>query len=293
MNGLPKIIKLDNGLDCVLAPIKGLQSVTVQLLVKAGTRYETPVNNGISHFLEHIVFKGTAKYKSALDISTAVDEIGGAMNAFTDKEYTGFYVKSAASSVSVAFEVISQLVFHPTFPKSELEIERGVIMEEIRMYEDQPQNKVMREFFNLLFSKSTLGWDTLGTSDIIAKLKQEDFLDYYHYLYTPNRMVLVVSGGIDKITDLGEQLSRYFDIKSGRTEFETTLYDFSQKSPLYRPVIKDTEQCHLVYGYRSFGRGNKDRYVLAVLNALLGGGMSSRLFTEIREKRGLAYYVSS
>ncbi len=293
MNNPPKITQLSNGLTCVLVPVEGLQSVTVLGLVKAGTRYETRVNNGISHFLEHMVFKGTQKYKTAMDISATVDQVGGVLNAFTDKEYTGYYVKSSVESADVAFEVVSQLMFHPTIPEAELEIERGVILEEIRMYEDQPQNKVIREFFNLMFFKSTLGWDTLGKSDIVRKLKRDDFMDYYSYLYTPNRMVLAVAGGINHIHDLDTKIANSFGSVHQRTEFDPVTYTYEQTKPIVRQISKDTEQCHLVYGFRSFGKGNKDRYVLSVLNAVLGGGMSSRLFTEIREKRGLAYYVGS
>jgi len=291
MNGLPQTFTLTNGLTCILAPIEGLQSVTVLALVKSGTRHETPVNNGISHFLEHIVYKGTRKYPTSMDISLAIDNIGGQMNAYTDKENTAFYVKTAVSHIDIALDIVSQVVFEPTLPKAEIEIERGVILEEIGMYEDQPQNKVLREFFNLLYPKSTIGWDTLGTKETVSKLNREQFQEYLNYLYMPNRMTLVVAGGIDKIKNLKSKIQNYFAIQKGKTEFELKTYKFKQTKPALRLIPKDTEQCHLIYGFRTFGRGNQDRYVMSVVNTILGSGWSSRLFTEIREKRGLAYYV--
>lgn len=293
MNGLPLQYSLNNGLKIVLAAIPGLHSVTVLALVKAGTRYETPENNGISHFLEHMVFKGTRKYKTSIDISLAIDNIGGTMNAYTDKENTAFYVKSSIEHIDTALDIVSQIVFEPILPKKEIEIERGVILEEIGMYEDQPQNKVIREFFNLLYPSSTLGWDTLGSKETVSKLNQDHFLEYMQYLYTPNRMTLVLAGGIDKITNLKEKIKNHFDLKKGKTEFNLETYEFSQTKPALRLLSKATEQCHLAYGYRSVGRGSNSRYTAAVTNVILGSGWSSRLFTEIREKRGLAYYVGT
>jgi predicted Zn-dependent peptidase len=176
MNEKPQTITLSNGLTCLFAPVAGLQSITVLGLVKAGTRYETPVNNGISHFLEHMVFKGTQKYEKAMDISAAVDEVGGVLNAFTDKEHTGYYVKSAVESADTAFDVVSQLMFYPTIPEAELEIERGVILEEINMYEDQPQNKVIREFLTLSFSRAHLVGIHWGKVILSAILSARIFL---------------------------------------------------------------------------------------------------------------------
>ncbi|PIP53519.1 hypothetical protein COX08_00525 [Candidatus Beckwithbacteria bacterium CG23_combo_of_CG06-09_8_20_14_all_34_8] len=293
MNGLPKKYELSNGLKVILAPIIGLQSVTVLALVKAGTRYETVNNNGISHFLEHIVFKGTKKYKTSMDISLAIDNIGGQMNAYTDKENTAFYVKSSTDHIDTALDIVSQIVFESTLPEKEIEIERGVILEEIGMYEDQPHNKIIREFFNLLYPASTLGWDTLGKKETVSQMKRSQFLEYLQYLYTPNRMTLVIAGGIDKIKNLESKIKNYFDIIKNKTEFSLHTYNFKQKNPAIRLLKKKTEQCHLVYGFRTSGRGNADRYVTAVTNVILGSGWSSRLFTEIREKRGLAYYVGT
>ncbi len=288
-----KIIKLNNGLRVVLAPVMGLSSVTVLTLVGAGTRYETVANNGISHFLEHMVFKGTKEYPSAADISRAIDEVGGVFNAFTGKEYTGFYVKTGTDHLDFGLKMVSQLVFEPILPKKEMEIERGVILEEIRMYEDQPQVKVGQVFEEVVFKGSTLAWDTLGTEEIIRKVKIEDFRNYMDYLYSPNRMVLVIAGGLGEIETLEDKVETYFGKKKDIVKLNMEKFEFKQKKRALKQIIKKTEQTHMLYGFRTFGRGDQRRYILAVLSTILGGGMSSRFFEEIREKKGLAYYVSA
>ena len=288
-----KINMLPNGLRFLIVPIPGAKSATVLTLVKAGTRYETPENNGISHFLEHMVFKGTEEYPTAMDIAVAIDSIGGSFNAFTGKEYTGFYVKTAAQHLDLSMNIVSQLVFNPILPAKELEIERGVILEEIKMYEDEPQIKVDQVFEEVMFLPSTLGWDTLGKPEIIRSITQDTFRDYLDYLYTPDRMMVVVAGGVNEtnIPVVTDQLATYFGHEKSKVRFDEITFNFKQSKSQCKVVGKDTEQCHLIFGFRTFGRGNKDRYALSVLNTILGGGMSSRLFTEIREKRGLAYYV--
>ncbi|MGI5828277.1 MAG: M16 family metallopeptidase [Patescibacteria group bacterium] len=295
MNGNVKINQLENGLRYITVPIPGVKSATALALVKAGTRYETSDNNGISHFLEHMVFKGTEKMPTALDIATKVDSIGGSFNAFTGKEYTGYYVTAAVSHLDLAMDVVSQLIFHPRLPKRELEVERGVILEEIRMYEDEPQARVSQLFDQVMFSPATLGWDTLGKPEIIKSLPQEAFKEYLDYLYVPNRIVVVVAGGISEETNgkVKAQLTKYFGKEKPNTKFNERHFTFKQTKPKKKVIVKPTEQCHLIYGYRTFGRDNENRYALSVLATVLGGGMSSRLFTEIREKRGLAYYVGS
>lgn len=291
MNSKQKISTFSNGLRLVMNPMPGLKSVTVLVLVKAGTRYELRDTNGISHFLEHMVFKGTKKYPTAIDIALKIDNVGGSYNAFTDKEYTGFYVKTASMHLDVALDVVSQLVYEPLIPEKDLNTERGVILEEIKMYEDEPQAKVGREFERLIFEGSTLGWNTLGLEENIRNLKRDTFVDYMNYMYVPNRMVLAIAGDVTE-KDF-PKIDKYFNVDRGSSKFEEQRFTFNQKKPNSKLIFKDTEQAHIIYGYRTFGRGNKDRYVLSLMSTLLGHGMSSRLFTEIREKRGLAYYVGS
>jgi predicted Zn-dependent peptidase len=295
MNGLPNVKTLANGLSYVVAPIAGMKSVTVLVLVHAGTRFESAETNGISHFLEHMAFKGTKKYPEASDLALAVDSVGGLFNAFTGKEYTGYYVKTGINSMDLALDIVSQLVFEPLISKDEMEIERGVILEEIRMYEDEPQSQVFHLFEEAMFAPQTISWRTLGKPEIIKSLSREQFLEYLHYLYTPNRMVVVVSGGVENLSDrdIEEKLNEYFGNNKHKTVFPTEKFNFKQKKARIKTIGKKTEQCHLMYGFRTFGREDKRRYILSVLATILGGGMSSRLFSEIREKRGLAYYVGT
>jgi predicted Zn-dependent peptidase len=291
MTHSPSIHVLPNGLTTITVSMPNVKSVTVLALVKAGTRYETPKTNGISHFIEHAVSKGTKAFPQAMDIALAIDNIGGKNNAYTSKEQTAYFVKSAVEHIEVGLKVVSDLVFHPTFPKDDVDIERGVILEEIRMYEDEPQAKVARLFEEVMFAPTTLGWQTLGTPENIRSISTDDFREYMEYMYTPERMVLVVAGGVtNKHNGL---IENYFGVERPKVSFTEERFSFDQTAPQLKSIAKDTEQTHLVYGYRTFGRGNKDRYVLSVLTTLLGGGMSSRLFTEIREKRGLAYYVGA
>lgn len=286
-----------NQLRVLTVPMEGVKSVTVLALVKAGTRFETEKTNGISHFLEHMVFKGTQKYPSALKLASAVDAVGAETNAFTGKEYTGFYVKTAAEHLDLALDVVSQLIFAPLIPEKELETERGVILEEIRMYEDQPMIKVRKDFESLIYSNTPLGWLTIGRKENIKNLSSQDFLKYRQRFYRPERMLLVLAGSKKVIKSgktktaiegyFGEAETRISDLEIGKKLV------FKQGKPELKLTSKKTEQAHLCLGVRAFPKGDPRRYQLAVLSGLLGGGMSSRLFTEIREKRGLAYYVKT
>lgn len=295
MNGKPQLKQLNNGLRYIVSPMPGIKSVSVMALVKAGTKYETEDNNGISHFLEHIVFKGTKKYKDTLALSLDIDNVGGSFNAFTDKEYTAFYVKVAVDHIDLAMQVVSELIFHPTIPEKDMEIEKGVIVEEMRMYEDEPKAKIAREFEKVMFSPTPLGWKTLGTEKNIKEMKKQDFVDYMDYMYVPNRIVLSVAGGEvnSKRFTVDSLIAKYFSKEKNNVELKQDLFTFDQTKPRELKIAKDTEQTHLIYGYRTFGRGHKNRYVMSILSTILGNGMSSRWFTEIREKRGLAYYVGS
>lgn len=285
--------ELGNGLKYVMAPMAGVKSVTVLCLVEAGTRFETEMNNGISHFLEHMVFKGTKKYPKAMDIALEVDKVGGVFNAFTGKEYTGFYVKTSIDHIEMAMSIISSLVFEPKIPSKDLETERGVILEEIKMYEDLPQSKVEQVFEEIVFKNSTLGWDTLGKEKVIRSVLRKDFKDYMNLLYVPNRMLVSVAGGLSDNKKTKEMIEKYFGQERERVVMKREDFKFKQNKARKKIIEKGTEQTHLIYGYRSFGRGDENRYKMAVMSTILGGGMSSRLFTEIREKRGLVYYVGT
>jgi len=310
MNFKPQIQTLSHGMRLVTLSMPQLQSVTVLLMVKVGSRYEPNNIAGISHFLEHMVFKGTKKYPTAFELTSTVDSIGAQFNAFTSKEYTGFYVKSAANHLNLALDVLSQLVWHPLLPTKEMEKEKGVIIEEINMYEDNPMLKAGEEFESLIYPSSgpeqasPLGRETIGYKKTVQAMARKDFVDFRKQWYRPERMVLGIVGGTNKVKSpkLVKSLIReYFgqsvitDTRS-RADYNTTSLKslkFVQQKPKLKVKFKKTKQTHLCLGVRAFPHAHKDRYVMAVLATILGGNMSSRLFTEVREKRGLAYYIKS
>lgn len=296
MNFKPKIEELDNNLRLVTLSMPQSQSVTVLLMVKVGSRYEADKIAGISHFLEHMVFKGTKKYPSALSLSSAVDAVGAEFNAFTSKEITGFYVKSAVNHLPLALDILSQLVLQPLLKKEDINKEKGVIVEEINMREDTPLIKIADDFETVLYSKSYLGRPTIGNKKAVLNLKQKNFLNYIRLWYQPENMVLGIVGGFKKTEDLKKKINSFFKKKLKTDSFKKDSFNtfkFYQKQPQLLLKYKKTQQAHLCLGVRTFARGHKDRYVLAVLSTILGGNMSSKLFSEVREKRGLAYYIKS
>lgn len=283
---------LGNGLRVITAPMPSFESSTVMVMVGAGSRYETKKNNGISHFLEHMAFKGTEKRPTALDISTLIDGIGGEFNAFTSKEITGYFVKSAVSHVELCIDVISDMLQNSRFLVEEINKERGVILEEINLYEDTPARKIGDVYERLLYGDTPMGWDIAGEKDVIKKITREDFMSYMSSLYSPSNMTVVVAGGINPSKTV-KMVEKYF---GKMMPFATQRYSKvveNQSKPQIFVKQKTTEQVHVALGVRTVPMSHKDHYVLGILSAILGGGMSSRLFHEVRERRGLAYYVRS
>jgi len=281
---------LSNGLRVLTIPMPSFESATVLVMVAAGSRYENKRNSGISHFLEHMAFKGTEKRPSALDISSLIDGIGGEFNAFTGKETTGYYIKSAKDHVGTSLDVLSDMLLHSKLDPTEIDKERGVITEEINLYEDMPARKIGDIYEQLLYGDTPMGWDISGDKAIIQAIQREDFLSYMADLYSANNMTVVVAGGIDPEKALG-QVEKYFGLMQS---FETKQYKpvaDDQTKPAMLIKHKQTEQIHIALGVRTVSIDSDKRYPLSVLSAILGGGMSSRLFHEVREKRGLAYYV--
>jgi len=285
-----KLTTLKNGLRIITVPMKGVESMTVLIGVGAGSRYETKETNGLSHFLEHMVFKGTKKRPTTFDISVALDSIGARFNAATSKEFTFYYVKANAIHQPLAFEVLTDMVLNSKLEPEEIEREKGVIIEEINMYEDMPIEKSIEVFESLLYSPTSLGWYTAGKKENIKAIKKEDFINYQKRLYYPGNMVVVKAGKVDEKECL-ELTEKYFgDLKAQEKEkFEPAL--FNQREPRVRLRQKRTSQSHFCLGVRAYGQNHPDRYVLEVLATVLGGSMSSRMFIQIRERRGLAYYV--
>ncbi len=281
---------LQNGLKLLVVPMKSFESATVMVLVGAGSRYETRKNNGISHFLEHMAFKGTEKRPTAMDIASIIDGVGGEFNAFTGKETTGYYVKSSNSHVELSIDLLSDMLNHSKLDSQELDKERGVIIEEINMYEDTPMRKIGDIYEELLYGDTPLGWDVAGTKQVIKTVTRQDFIDYMGGLYSPHNMTVVVAGGVD-VKKAEELVEKYF---GSMKRFDTLSYVKvidGQDKPMVLVKQKKTEQVHVAIGFRTIPLEHPDRYPLDLLAAILGGGMSSRLFHEVREKRGLAYYV--
>ncbi len=267
-----------------------LESVTVIVMVGAGSRYETKKNNGISHFFEHMAFKGTEKRPSAMEISSLIDGMGGEFNAFTGKEITGYYIKSAKSRLSTLLDLLSDMLQNSKLDSKEIEKERGVIMEEINMIEDNPMRKLGDLYEELMYGDTPMGWDIAGPKENIQTISQQDFRDYMGGLYSADNMTVVVAGGIES-GPTEELIEKYFgSMKQFSTGKPLPLVE-NQTTPAVLIKPKKTEQIHIAVGIRTVPVNSPKKYPLSVLAAILGGGMSSRLFHEVRETRGLAYYI--
>jgi predicted Zn-dependent peptidase len=282
--------RLDNGLRILTAPMDSAQSVTCAIMLAAGSRYETPDTNGIAHFAEHMFFKGTERRPTARDISMEIDAIGGEFNAFTGKEYTGYYVKCAAESRDVALDVLVDMLRNSKFEPDEIEREKGVIIEEMNMYYDTPRDFIGGVYEELLYGDQPLGWDIIGRKQTVRNAKRETFDGYVGHWYKPSRMVVGVGG---KIGDgLHERVQELLgDMEEGDTGRPEPVRVEANGGARVKVHTKASDQAHICLGVHSYPLEHPDRYVLQVLSTILGGGMSSRLFTEVRERRGLAYYV--
>ena len=281
---------LPNGLRVITVPMPSVESVTVLVMVGAGSRYETPKNNGISHFLEHMAFKGTKKRPTAQDIASEIDGVGGEFNAFTEREFTGYYIKSPVAHLKLSLDVLSDMLQNSKLEEVEIEKEKGVIIQELNLYEDTPSRNIYDVYPNLLYGNTPMGWDIGGQKDVIRAITREDFEKYLESLYSADNITLVVAGGVES-----KQIEALADEYFGKMKsFDTLRYQKlveNQVKPSLSIKQKETEQVHIAVGFRTISVEHADRYALEVLAAILGGGMSSRLFSEVRERRGLAYYV--
>ena len=292
---------LQNGLSVILVPMPAVKSITVMVMVGAGSRYEAKEINGLSHFLEHMAFKGTKKRPSSQIIAGTIDGIGGEFNAFTSKDHTGFYIKAASAHTGLLIDVLSDMLLNSLLTPSEIEREKGVIIEEINMYADTPIRHISDIYEDLLYGDHPLGWNIAGTADIIRTIKRQDFVDYMGELYLPNNRTIVVAGGIDgqsKGKGKGEEivLKSIIEKLGGWKKNAASGWNsikIAQSKPKVKLEYKDTEQAHIALGVHAYSYVDPRRYALSVLAAILGGGMSSRLFIQVRERRGLAYYVRS
>ena len=283
---------LGNNLRVVTTQMPGVESVTVMILVKSGSRYEDKRTNGVAHFAEHMFFKGTKSRPSATDISSLIDGIGGEFNAFTSKEFTGYYVKAAKDHLNLCLDVVSDMLMNSLFAQEEIDRERNVINEEIRMYLDTPMRYVPEVYDALLYGDQPLGWDTAGTLDSLKNINRKDFFKYIDDYYTPSNMLVVISGGVspDKAQVTADEYMGRIKDRLAKGFKKVTV---SQNKPQVKIFHKDSEQAHLCLGVRSYPAAHKNRYKITVLNTILGASMSSRLFVQLRERRGLGYYVRS
>lgn len=285
-----KKYKLKNGSRVILAPLTETKAVTVLVLVKVGSRYEPKRINGSSHFVEHLMFKGTKRRPTALSISKELDGIGAEYNAFTAKDHTGYYIKTSADRIELALDVLSDVLFHSKFEKDEIERERGVITEEINMYEDNPLMMMDDLYEETLYGDHPLGWNIAGTKEIISRITRRDLYAYYQRYYQPKNFLISVAGRIDAKTLT--LIEKYFAGKHGSASSgvfkKVTL---SQQHPHVKLKYKETEQAHLALGYPGYSYFNNNLYALYLLSVALGGNMSSRLFTSIRERKGLCYFI--
>lgn len=281
-----------NGLRVVTKKLANTESVTVLVLVGAGSRYETKRLNGIAHFLEHMFFKGAKKYKNAKAVSGAIDGVGGDFNAFTGKEYVGYFVKVAARHKDTALDVLSDMLVHSKFDPHEIEKERGVIMEEYNMYQDTPMYQVGWDFERLMYGDQPMGWDQVGTKELIQTVKHEDFATYKKALYTPDNIVISIAGNISH-EEACAKVKKYFKFESARKAYMCTAVEANTSAERVHLHNKKTEQAHVVVGFPGYSEMHPDHFVQKVLSVILGGNMSSRMFLAVREAKGLAYYIST
>jgi len=286
-----KLTTLKSGLRLVTIPMSQVESLTVLVGIGAGSRHETKRVNGLFHFMEHMAFKGTKKRPTALDIVSEVDAVGGEFNAFTDKEFTGYFIKAAAKHKELAFDILSDMLTNSLFKKEEIEREKGVIIEEINMYEDTPIRRVQDVFIKLLYGNNPMGWDIAGEKEGIKNIKRGDFIAYLDRLYFPKNMVVTVAGKLNE-KEIKKLTRKYLGGLKKIGQKQTKSIKLKQEKPKLKLVTKKTEQAHFCLGVPGYKLSHSGRFTLGVLTGILGGGMSSRLFIQIRERRGLAYYVN-
>jgi predicted Zn-dependent peptidase len=283
---------LNNGLRIVLSPMRDTQAVAIQILVEAGSKYENKKNNGISHFLEHMMFKGTKKRPKAKMISEQLDSVGAEYNAFTGQEQTGYWVKLPKDKFSLGLDVVSDLYLNPLLKEEDIQTEKGVILQEAAMYQDTPMLYISDVFGGLIYGDQPAGWPVIGTNKNIISFKRKDFVDYIEKHYQPSKTVLSVAGNFDgdKALDLIKGI--FGSLRNKRTFGKKRTVE-SQTRPRLKIINKKTEQTHLMLGVRSCDMFSEDRHTASIMSVILGSGMSSRMFLNIREKHGLTYYISA
>ncbi len=281
---------LKNGLRIITVPMKDNPTATVLVLVEAGSKYEKKENNGVSHFLEHMCFKGTTNRPTAMDISKELDGIGSHYNAFTSQEHTGYYAKADYKNLDKILDVVSDMYLNPVFDENEIEKEKGVIIEEINMYLDLPKSVVQDEFLKLLYGDHPAGWNIAGPKENIKKMKRSDFIDYRSKHYVASATTVIVAGKINEAETFKKITKLFKNVGKWKKEDKEKVIE-SQKEPQATVFYKDTDQTHIILGTRSYDTYNKYNPIIRIIIALLSGGLSSRLFEKMRNEMGICYYV--
>ena len=280
---------LPNGLRLQAIEMPGTNVITTLILVGAGSRYEDKEISGISHFLEHMFFKGAKKYKTPKAVSEAIDRFGGEFNAFTGKEYVGYYVKSGKENYEKALDVLSDMLIHSKFDPQEIEKERGVILEEMAMYLDAPMYQISWDFERLVFGDQPLGRDQIGTKELIKNVSQKDFFDYKNALYVPENLVITVAGAVNEKSL--DTITKFFDFKPQKQSKDEFPFDPTLSTEKFKIRTKKTEQYHISFGVRTISEQDEQYPTLKLLGVILGGNMSSRMFQNVREEKGLCYSI--
>ncbi len=283
---------LENGLRVITAPQPANPAVTVLVLVEAGSEYETKGINGLSHFLEHLCFKGTKKRPKAIDVAGELDGIGALYNAFTSQEFTGYFAKAQAGHFDKILDVVSDIYLNSVFDPAEIDKERGVIIEEINMYEDLPMARVHYLFLELLYGDQPAGWNIIGQKEVIQTLQRENFLNYREKHYLAGKTIVVVAGNIEENEAITKIENIFTGIPTG-AQIKKSKPEERQLQPGLLVKYKDSDQTHLILGVRGYDVFDKRRFAVEVIEDILGGGMSSRLFQKVREEMGAAYYVNA
>lgn len=282
--------KTSSGLRLVALPMQGTGTVTVMAFVATGSRYEDPKEAGVSHFLEHLFFKGSKKRPTTLIISEALDEVGGEFNAFTSKEMTAFYAKAASKHTKLLLDVLGDMLINPLFQQKEIDRERGVVVEEMNMYEDSPQDSIGEQFEKQLFGEHDLARKIIGTKEIIGSISKKRIVQYRNRQYGAPNMVVCIAGNIEPAAALA-MLKKQFSNLSKQAPIKTKEFNGEWGTDLVSLKVKKTDQAHMIVGGRGTSLTDADRCAVDLLSTILGGSMSSRLFIEVRERRGLAYSV--
>jgi predicted Zn-dependent peptidase len=283
---------LKNGLRIITVPSKSTQTVTVLVLVGTGSKYEKKEEKGISHFLEHMYFKGTKKRPSSLEIAETLDKVGGIYNAFTSQEYTGYFAKVSREHFDLALDWVSDIFLNSTLPEKEIEKERGVIIEEINMRKDHPMEYVQILWQKLLYGDQPAGWDVAGEIETVSKISRKDLLEYREAQYIASNTIICLAGNFNEKEGINKVKKFFSKIKIGKSREKPKVIEKQEKPEIFFKK-RETDQTHICLGVKGFNIFNERRYAQEILGLILGGMMSSRLFEKIRTKLGIAYYIET